>query len=165
VDAFLVQREVSPAALGRQPLRQVVLDAGRGGDALEVGPLPPDDIDPQQLAFIERVGDAGPQLDVAIAAVRVVEARPDARAAAGRTVQRATASRVTTTSATTAVPYCRTFMARSPRAMRRFLAAPTGTPPTTDLTIDVLTSCGAAAITATARPQRPAQAIPRARGV
>jgi hypothetical protein len=116
-------------------------DADRRGSGLDVAFVSRREVGPEELTFVEPAGQAWLRIDFAVATIGVVQ--PNAKVAAGplRTVQRARARIVTTTIATSAVPYWRTFMATSARPARRDLGAPTGTPSTTGLTIDVLSSC------------------------
>jgi hypothetical protein len=135
-----MEGQVGAPALAFQPTGQRIIDPDCTRDRVEVGAVPPNDVDPQKLPLVELASETGRQLDIAIPAIRVVESRANAASVGLRGTQRVTASRVTTTSATSAIPYCRTFMARSPRPPRPPLAAPTGTPLTTGLTIDLLSS-------------------------
>jgi hypothetical protein len=150
--------EIRATPLLGQSLDEVAIDADSARDRLQIVGVSPEEIDPQELALVQAGRQARRQLDLPVVAVRVVETSVDP--GFGFFAQRTTARRVTTTIARIAVPYWRTFMARSVRRPRA-PGAPIGTPSTTGLTIDVV-SFERPRIRWRSGSQRRSAAIPRA---
>ena len=100
-------------AFGRrgEAVDQPGVHAGRRGHAREVLRRATVEVDPEELAVLETAGHALRQLDLAILAVGVVQARLRAARGAGRGDQRYAVSRTATMMARIAIPYCRTVIA------------------------------------------------------
>ena len=112
--------QVGPVWRVGEPGDKVRLEPDDVGDPVEVGALAAIEVDPQELAIAEPFGTRLVEVDLAIAAVRVVQAAARAcrrrPGSDGRQAQRRTARMATTTRARPAVAYWRTDIARSSRA-------------------------------------------------
>jgi hypothetical protein len=134
VDVVRVHGEIGATLFVRQLLREAVVDADRFRDRPEVDGVASEEIDPEELVGLDRSSQCRFERYRSVVAVGVVEPRLDVRGPA--CAQRTTARRVTTTMATIAVPYWRTFIAISAFG-RPVSAARSGTPSMTSWTIDV----------------------------
>jgi hypothetical protein len=114
MDVIRVLGEVRPLRLLRQARHQRWLKTHRDGDGRQVAVRPPIEVDPQQLALTDPLGQSRLEFDLAILAVGIVEADLEpAVALAGYGAQWRTASKTTTRTATNAVAYCSTSIDRS----------------------------------------------------
>jgi hypothetical protein len=134
VDVVRVQGEIGATLFLGELLREAVVDTDGVCDRPEVDGVASEEIDPEELVGLDRAGRCRFEWYRSVVAVGVVEPRLDVRGPA--CAQRTTARRVTTTMATIAVPYWRTFIAMSDLG-RPVSTARSGTPSMTDWTIDV----------------------------